>query len=1100
MAPTRKARATTGAIKTKSKSSTSKGSKSKSAKSKSSKSTSSTSKRADKSASRSAVASSSPLGMLALHLLEQWEKSGRDGLVFLCDDESRAERLGGVIHALDPAVDVLVFPRLNTLPFDGLEPSREIAGRRSSVLRRLAKAKKPVFLVSTAEAIMERLPLPASWSRSSLTLKVGAPYSGPDLETRLEALGYDLDEEAEYPGGVLFHGKTFEVFPAGALAPFRIEHSGDTIRKIVAVDPIEHEVVYETAELIIDPMSERIALGATRGQRATLPDYCSRARWIADAGVSTHAESWLGTIEDAAGRRDAEREYLGQADWKQLKRRISVLPRKAAFISTPEFSKLASPRKALRAFVDDMQRGGSRLLLVAAVEDDLRAMERMSGIKAERLADWSEVAKARSREGALLADFDAGFIGAGRKPLVVVTASDVLGSRAHHPQPMARAWNPAFDHPDVPEKGAAIVHLQRGLAVLDGLQTLDMGKGSRREMIRLKFAGDNAVLVPPSDLAVIWPYAGEPGKLTLDKADGSSWWARRTEAEAEIQVAAKALAKHISQRLRRRAPKLVPPGPAYEKFVARFPYFTTVDQGQAIQDVLDDLAAGHPMDRVICGDVGFGKTEVALRAAAAVALSGKQVAIAAPTTVLSRQHVETFRKRFGPLGIEVGSLSRASSGPETRETKEGLRRGTLKVVVGTQALAAKDVKFADLGLVIIDEEQHFGAAEKAKLSGLAKGAHSLWMSATPIPRTLAAGLAGFRDLSVIASPPVHRLPIVTRIAPLSDAAIAAALLRERRRHGQSFLICPRIQDLEPMLARVQSVAPELRIVCLHGRLPVDEIDDRMMSFVDGEADVLLATNIVESGLDIPRANTIVVCWPEKFGLAQLHQLRGRVGRGGTRAFAHLLTESTSEQSEKRLAVLEEFSKPGAGFAISERDLDLRGAGDLFSEQQSGHVQVFGPVLYSHLLKRASERDSDTGADLWVPDLNMPLADMLPEGYVQSEAVRLEIYGRAARCRSDDDLEDLEEEISRRFGRLPPEARDFFASARLRIDCKRRGIVRLDVGPEAVAATFLPGRLRKSRGKSEGRSLQRDGDRVVYAGRRDQDPFRRVEEFLELLDA
>jgi len=650
-------------------------------------------------------------------------------------------------------------------------------------------------------------------------------------------------------------------------------------------------------------MSERIVLGGKRGQRATLPDYCSRARWIVDSGVLAHADIWLGTIEEAAGRRDAEREYLGRTDWKRLNKRMTVLPQKLAFIPTPDFSKAASPKKILRAFIADMQRAGSRLLFTAAVEDDLRAMERMSGVKAERCADWNDATKGRGRETALLADFYAGFVGSGRKPLVVVTASDVLGSRAHHPQPMARAWTAAFDHPDVPERGAAVVHLQRGLAVLDGLQTFDMGKGSRREMVRLAFAGDNAVLVPPADLALIWPYAAEPGKLARDKADGSTWWARRTESEAEIQVAAKALAKHISQRHRRRAPKLVAPGAAYERFVARFPYFTTVDQAKAIQDVLDDLAAGHPMDRVVCGDVGFGKTEVALRAAAAVALSGKQVAIAAPTTVLARQHVETFRKRFAPLDIEVGSLSRATSGPETRETKEGLRSGRTKVVVGTQALAAKDVKFADLGLVIIDEEQHFGAAEKAKLSGLAKGAHTLWMSATPIPRTLAAGLAGFRDLSVIATPPVHRLPIVTRIAPLSDAAIAPALLREKRRHGQSFLICPRIQDLEPMLARVQSVAPDLRIVCLHGRLPVDEIDDRMMSFVDGEADVLLATNIVESGLDIPRANTIVVCWPEKFGLAQLHQLRGRVGRGGTRAFAHLLTESASEQSEKRLAVL-----------------------------------------------------------------------------------------------------------------------------------------------------------------------------------------------------
>ena len=405
------------------------------------------------------------------------------------------------------------------------------------------------------------------------------------------------------------------------------------------------------------------------------------------------------------------------------------------------------------------------------------------------------------------------------------------------------------------------------------------------------------------------------------------------------------------------------------------------------------------------------------------------------------------------------------------------------------------MRFADLGLVIIDEEQHFGAAEKAKLSSLAKGVHTLWMSATPIPRTLAAGLAGFRDLSVIATPPVHRLPIVTRVAPLSDAAIAAALLREQRRHGQSFLICPRIQDLEPMLARVKSTAPDLRIVCLHGRLPAEDIDDRMMSFVEGEADVLLATNIVESGLDIPRANTIVICWPEKFGLSQLHQLRGRVGRGGTRAFAYLLNESNSEQSEKRLAVLEEFSKPGAGFAISERDLDLRGAGDLFSEQQSGHLQVFGPMLYSHLLKRASEKGADGGADLWVPDLNLPIADMLPTGYVQSDAVRLEIYGRIARCRTEDDLEDLEDETARRFGRLPPEAREFFAAARLRLDCKRRGIMRLDVGPEAVAATFLPGRLRKSRAKS----LEREGDRVVYIGNRNAKPFERISDFLELLD-
>ncbi|OAF18639.1 DEAD/DEAH box helicase [Bradyrhizobium neotropicale] len=1037
--------------------------------------------------------------MLSLHLLGQWEKSGRKGVVFLAENESKAERLGAIIHALDASCGVLVLPRLDTLPFDQMEPSHEIAGRRSSVLRRLAKPEEPILLVATAEAVMERLPAPASWSRLNLRLKVGAEFSEKDLRARLEALGYELDDDVRYAGDVLFHGQTFEIFPAGALGPFRVEHSGRTIRRIVAFDPVEHHIVFETKELLVDPMSERITLGNGRGKRSTLFDYCGPAKWIADAGVPAHADNWLSTIEEAAGRADRERAYLGRREWKDATKRMDVLPRQAPFRTVPDFSKAASPRKALRAFVDEVQSAGSRLVFVAAQEDDLRAIERMSGVKAERFAGWREATAGRNREAALLAGFDSGFVVPDGKPLVVVTASDALGSKAHHAQPLARTWSAAFDHADVPEQGTVVVHLQRGLALLDGLQTVATGGGSSREMVRLLFAGDNAVLVPPADLALIWPYASERGDLTLDKADGSTWFARRTEAGHEIQIAGRQLSKHISQRRRRRAPKLVPPGHLYERFVARFPFFTTVDQAKAIRDVLDDLASGHPMDRVICGDVGFGKTEVALRAAAAVVLSGKQVAIAVPTTVLARQHVATFRKRFASIDIEVGSLSRATSSAEVRVAKEGLKSGRLKVVVGTQALASKDVKFRDLGLVIIDEEQHFGAAEKAKLSGLAKGVHTLWMSATPIPRTLAAGLAGFRDLSVIASPPAHRLPVATRIAPLSDAAIAAALLREQRRHGQSFLICPRIQDLDPMLARVQSLAPDLRIVCLHGRLSADEMDDRMMSFVEGEADVLLATNIVESGLDIPRANTIVVCWPERFGLAQLHQLRGRVGRGGIRAFAYLLTESDAARSEKRLAVLEEFSRPGAGFAISARDLDLRGAGDLLSERQSGHVQVFGPVLYSHLLKLASEKADDRTADLWVPDLNLPIADMLPADYVQSEAVRLEIYARASRCRSEDELDDLEEETLRRFGKLPPAALDFFAAAKLRIDCRRRGVIRLDVGSEAVAATFLPGRLRKPKAKSKARPLHRDGDRVVYADNGSDGPLAKVESLFDVLD-
>ncbi|MGJ4940669.1 DEAD/DEAH box helicase [Bradyrhizobium sp. HKCCYLS1011] len=1033
--------------------------------------------------------------MLALHLVTQWRTSGRSGLVFLAENERRAERLGSVIQVIEPTCDVLVYPRLNTLPFDQLEPSRDIAGRRSSVLRHLAGAKKPILLITTAEAMMERLPLPANWSRIGLPLRTGGAYSEDDLQVRLGALGYDLDDSPDYPGGVLFHGNTFEIFPAGALGPFRIEHSGGKIRRIAAFNPMDQEVISEPKELLIDPMSEQLAFKDRARKKSDLFEYCARAKWIADTAVPRNADTWLSTIEDAAASGERDRAYLSRREWDQAAKRIALLPPTAPYRATPEFYKEASPRKALRAFIEEAQRGDARLLFVAAVDADLRLMARMSAVKAECVTDWAQATAKGRREAAMLAGFDAGFVVPGRKPLVVITAADVLGSRAHQPQPANWAWTPGFDAVDLPELGSVVVHLQRGLARLGGLRSMGTGDLSAREMVRLVFAGNDAVLVPLAELALTWPYAAELGDTSLDKADGSSWRPRRAAAETEVHVVAKELAKQMSKRRRRPAPKLVPRPASYEQFVARFPYFTTPDQAKAIRDVLDDLASGHPMDRIVCGDVGFGKTEVALRAAAAAVLAGKQVAIVVPTTVLARQHVETFRKRFAPLGIEVGNLSRVASAAEARRVREGLRSGELKVVVGTLSLASKEVKFADLGLIIIDEEQHFGAAEKAMLSGLNKNGHRLWMSATPIPRTLAAGLTGLRDLSVIATPPVHRVPVVTKVAPLSDIAIAAALVREHRRNGQSFVICPRIQDLDPMLASIHSLAPELRIITIHGKLPADEIDERLMDFVEAKADVLLATNIVESGLDIPRANTIVVCWPERFGLAQLHQLRGRVGRGGIRAFAHFLTEGGSDRSEKRLAVLEELNRPGAGFAISARDLDLRGGGDMLSDRQSGHMQVFGPTLYGHLLTLALEGDRDGMCALWVPELNLPIAELLPSDYVQSEAVRLEIYARAARCRSDEELEELEDETLRRFGKLPPAASNFFAVAKLRVSCRERGIMRLDVGPEAIAATMLAGKLRKS----YSRLLQRDGNRVIYAGRSSDHALRRVEQFLDLLD-
>ena len=426
-----------------------------------------------------------------------------------------------------------------------------------------------------------------------------------------------------------------------------------------------------------------------------------------------------------------------------------------------------------------------------------------------------------------------------------------------------------------------------------------------------------------------------------------------------------------------------------------------------------------------------------------------------PTTVLARQHLQSFDKRFAPLGITVCQLSRLTSAREARAVKQQLKNGSCQVVIGTHALAQQDVAFADLGLVIIDEEQHFGASDKAKLGALHEGVHTLTMSATPIPRTMAAALAGLRDMSVIATPPVQRVPVVTKVMSMLDATIATALRREHRRRGESFVICPRIKDLEPMRQRLQQTVPELRVITLHGRLPAADIDERMMQFMAGEADVLLATDIIENGLDIPRANTILICSPERFGLAQLHQLRGRVGRGSIRAYAYLLTEKTGEAADKRIAALEELSRPGAGFQISARDLDLRGAGDLLSEQQAGHVQVLGPALYRNLLARAVQGKPQRIAEIWAAKLNIEASALIPEDYISDEATRLDLHTRLARAERTNDIEDLEDEIERRFGVLPAEVSNLIACAEISLDCQSLGLAQVSAGPAGVSAELRP---------------------------------------------
>jgi transcription-repair coupling factor (superfamily II helicase) len=457
-----------------------------------------------------------------------------------------------------------------------------------------------------------------------------------------------------------------------------------------------------------------------------------------------------------------------------------------------------------------------------------------------------------------------------------------------------------------------------------------------------------------------------------------------------------------------------------------------------------------------------------------------------------RQHLQTFCRRFAGFDIGIAHLSRLVAGAEARKVKEGLANGEIRLVIGTHALAAKGVRFADLGLLIVDEEQKFGAKQKATLRARADGAHVLTLTATPIPRTLQSALVGLQDLSVIATPPVLRQATRTIVAPFESGLVRDALLRERARGGQSLFVCPRIEDIEPMRARLAAIVPDLTIMVAHGKMPAAEMDETIVDFADGEGHVLLATNIIESGLDLPNANTICVWRPDRFGLAQLHQLRGRVGRGRRRGTAYLLTdpdEKLSAATQKRLRTLETLDRLGAGFAISARDLDLRGAGDLLGDEQTGHVKLIGLGLYQHLLERAlkSARGEVIEED-WSPDLRLGVTGMFPGDYVPDEEVRLNLYARLGELTIQEEIADFEDEIVDRFGPAPPGVTRLFELARLKCRCRALGIDRLDGGPQAIAVSFRPDASLKERlADRSGEEWEWRGERLVYtSGSEDAD--------------
>jgi transcription-repair coupling factor (superfamily II helicase) len=642
--------------------------------------------------------------------------------------------------------------------------------------------------------------------------------------------------------------------------------------------------------------------------------------------------------------------------------------------------------------------------------------------------------------------------------LAVLSEEDILGDRLVRPRRARRASDVITEATSL-STGDLVVHADHGIGRFEGLQTIT-ALGAPHDCLLLVYAGGDKLYLPVENIELLSRYGSDETGTQLDKLGGAAWQTRTARLKKRLKEIAGELIKIAAMRHLRQAPSLAAPAGSYDEFAARFPYDPTEDQEASIEAVQADLASGRPMDRLICGDVGFGKTEVGLRAAFITAMAGLQVAVVCPTTLHAPQHNTTFSERFKGLPIRIGRASRLVGARELAEVKAGLKDGTIDIVIGTHALLGKSINFARLGLLVVDEEQHFGVNHKERLKQLKEDVHVLTLTATPIPRTLQLALSGVRELSLITTPPVDRLAVRTYISPVDPVILREALRRERYRGGQSFYVVPRISDLEDVAEFLQDEVPELRVARAHGQMAATELDDVMTAFYDGKFDVLLSTAIVESGLDIPNANTLIVHRADMFGLAQLYQLRGRVGRSKTRAYAYLTTppgKRLTEGAQKRLKVLQSLDTLGAGFSLASHDLDIRGAGNLLGEEQSGHIREVGFELYQQMLEVAiaAMRDGDAGVvdDKWSPQIALGTPVLIPESYVSDLPVRLGLYRRLSLIEKREDIDAFAAELADRFGEVPPEVHHLLDVMEIKALCRRAGIAQIDAGPKGASIGF-----------------------------------------------
>ncbi len=830
---------------------------------------------------------------------------------------------------------------------------------------------------------------------------------------------------------------------------------------------------------------------------ARLTDYCPQWQLVLDHEADAAMGSRLGQIGDFfAARRDSADEDGSMAyrplpqdrlylDAGELDDVLSSAARLMPYAAPPESMDGSEGNK-----VGGNDAGGRAGVVLTNSQTSQSVMAEIAGIIAEeRKAQNRAVVIAGAGDGAMarldelatahldneirhpdgLDDLMAGAVhlidwpleaGFQTDRLLVITETDIFGQRLSRPRARRGRGEDFLREVSALEEGDLVVHAEHGIGRYEGLIIID-SSGGPHDCLQIVYAGGDKLYLPVENIEMLSRYGSAGTDAQLDRLGGAAWQARVARIKGRVRIMAEQLINIAAQRQTAKAEPLQPEAGSYSEFCARFGFAETDDQLGAIEDVVGDLASGRATDRLICGDVGFGKTEVALRAAFIAAMSGYQVALVAPTTLLARQHGRLFADRFAGFPVKIGVLSRMTPAGEAKQIRADIASGDVQIAIGTHALLAKSISFNHLGLLIVDEEQHFGVGQKERLKELRGDIHVVTLSATPIPRTLQMALSGVREMSLIATPPVDRLAVRTFVGPWDGVVLREAIKREMFRGGQVFCVCPRIEDLQRVYDRLTALVPDARILSAHGRMAAAELDTVMTRFADGDADILLSTNIVESGIDIPTANTMIIHRSDMFGLSQLYQLRGRVGRGRQRAYAYLTSDPNrllTPHARRRLEVMQTLDTLGAGFTLASYDMDIRGAGNLLGDEQSGHVREVGVELYQEMLRQAVETaraggDAESAEPDWTPQLNLGLEVRIPEEYVTDLTVRLSLYRRIANLDIAAEADGLIAELVDRFGPVPGSVRNLLAVIELKQLCRRVGVERIDVGPKGLSLAF-----------------------------------------------